>query len=161
MAIMLSVIAGFALLQAENSDDSVKAISITSEKMAADSSEKNVAEEDSIQADKVIAYYFYGTRRCASCKKIEAYSKAAIEEGFAEELKNGTLEFIPINTDEKENKHYTKDYQLYTKSLVVSKIENGKELKWKNLAGVWQLLRSEKGFKKYVRDEVGKYLEEK
>jgi len=161
MAIMLFVIAGFALLQAENSDDSVKATSITSEKMAADSSEKNMAADDSVQTNKVIAYYFYGTRRCASCKKIEAYSKAAIEEGFAEELKNGTLEFIPINTDEKENKHYTKDYQLYTKSLVVSKIENGKELKWKNLAGVWQLLNTEAGFKKYVRDEIGKYFEEK
>ncbi len=159
--IMLSVITGFACLQAQDSGDSLKAISITTGKMAADSSGKIAAEDDSTQTDKIIAYYFYGNRRCASCKKIEAYSKAAIEEGFADELKNGTVEFIPINTDEKENKHYTKDYKLYTKSLIVSKIENGKEAKWKNLTGVWQLLNTEKGFKKYVQAEIGKYLEEK
>lgn len=158
--IMLSLIMTISLLQAENSDDSVKAISVTSEKTAADSLETTVADKDSVQADKVVAYYFYGNRRCVSCKKIEAYSRAAIEEGFADELKNGALEFIPINTDEKENKHYTKDYKLYTKSVIVSKIENGKEAKWKNLTGVWQLLNTEKGFKKYVRDEIVKYLEE-
>lgn len=159
--IMLSVVAGFAILQAEDSEDSVKAISIKSEKMAVDSSEKNAAEKDSVQVDKIVAYYFYGNRRCASCRKIEAYSKAAIEEKFADELKSGKLEFVLINTDEKENKHYTKDYKLYTKSVVVTKIENGKEIKWKNLAGVWQLLNTEKGFKKYIQDEIGKYLEEK
>ena len=158
---MLSVIMTISLLQAEDADDSVKAIVITSEKTAADSSDTTVADKDSVQTDKVIAYYFYGNRRCASCKKIEAFSKAAIEEGFAKELKSGKLEFIPINTDEKENKHYTKAYQLYTKSVIVSKIENGKEVKWKNLTGVWQLLKTEEGFKKYVQVEIGKYLEEK
>jgi hypothetical protein len=161
IVIMLSVIPGIALLQAQDSADSLKATGITSEKIAADSSGKTVAEKESAKADRVVAYYFYGNRRCASCKKIEAYSQAAIEEGFAEELKKGTLEFIPINTDEKENKHYTKDYQLYTKSLIVSKIVNGDEIKWKNLTGVWQLLNTEKGFKQYVQDEIGKYLKEK
>ena len=33
---------------------------------------------------KVIAYYFHTNTRCSTCMKIEAYSKEAIEQGFAE-----------------------------------------------------------------------------
>ncbi len=116
---------------------------------------------DSAKTDPaVVAYYFHTTRRCYSCKKIEAYSKEAIEGGFAEELKNGTLEFHSVNTDEAENKHFIKDYQLYTKSLVISKIEDGKQTKWKNITRVWSLSRSKHQFFEYVRDEIRSYLEE-
>ena len=40
-------------------------------------------------ADKVIAYYLHGHRRCATCIKLEAYTKEAIETGFAELLEQG------------------------------------------------------------------------
>jgi len=158
---LLALIAGFFFLQAENSEAGGGITSAPPEESMLDSSENNAAVNDSIQANGVIAYYFFGNRRCASCRKIEAYSRAAIEQGFPDELKNGTLEFVLINTDEKKNRHYIKDYQLYTKSLIISKIQDGKETKWKNLAGVWQLLNTESGFKKYVQDEICKYLEEK
>jgi len=110
--------------------------------------------------DKVIAYYFHGNRRCGSCRKIEAYSREAIDSGFAEELKAGKLEWLVINIDKPENKHFVKDYQLYTRSLVISYTENGKQTRWKNLEKVWQLLRNKAAFMKYVQEEVHAYLEE-
>ncbi len=41
-----------------------------------------------VEPDKVVVYYFYGTARCDSCMKIEAYTKEAIESGFPEALKD-------------------------------------------------------------------------
>jgi hypothetical protein len=97
---------------------------------------------------------FHGTRRCPSCMKIEAYSQEAVQTGFAEDLKAGKMEWLVINTDESPNEHYEKDYQLYTKSLILSRVENGKETKWKNLEKVWELLGDKEAFIKYVQDEV-------
>jgi hypothetical protein len=110
---------------------------------------------------KIIAYYFHGTRRCPSCMKIEAYSQEAVQTGFAEDLKSGKMEWHVINTDESPNEHYLKDYQLYTKSLVLSHIEKGRETTWKNLEKVWELLGDKEAFIKYVQDEVRLMAQEK
>ena len=123
--------------------------------------DSSINKEDQIKnEEKVIAYYFHTTYRCVSCKKIEAYSREAIENGFAEELKNGTLKFESINIDNEDNKHFAKDYQLYTKSLVICDMENGKQTEWKNLEKVWQLLGDKERFINYVRDEINSYLKE-
>ncbi|MDH4156379.1 MAG: nitrophenyl compound nitroreductase subunit ArsF family protein [candidate division Zixibacteria bacterium] len=111
-------------------------------------------------ADKVVAYYFHGTRRCSNCRKIEAYSREAIEKGFVKELESGKLEWHVINTDEPENKHYREDYKLYTKSLIITRVVGEKETEWKNLEKVWLLLNDQKGFIKYVEDEVRAYMGE-
>jgi len=112
---------------------------------------------------KAIVYYFYTDYRCPSCLKIEAYSREAIDSGFVEKLQNGQLKFEAINTDRKENEHFIEDYQLYTKSLIVAKVTDGKaaigtppdgKTEWKNLAKVWELLGDKEKFIKYVQSEV-------
>ena len=109
---------------------------------------------------KVIAYYFHGTFRCSTCRTIEEYSHAAIQTYFAKELGNGSLEFRPVNVDEPENKHFIQDYQLVTRSLVLSLVSDGKEKKWKNLPEVWKLVRDKERFFQYVKDEVAIFLKE-
>ena len=47
----------------------------------------------------VIVYYFRGNFRCASCHKIEQYTKEAINKFFADELKTGELVFKMVNTE--------------------------------------------------------------
>ena len=117
---------------------------------------------DSTQAitDKIVAYYFHSTRRCVTCKKIEAYSREAIESKFDKELESGLLEFKPINFDEEENEHFIKDYALYTKSLVICDYKKGKQIKWKNLEKIWELVNDKEDFLKYVQDEISNYLDE-
>ncbi|MFA6054570.1 MAG: nitrophenyl compound nitroreductase subunit ArsF family protein [Thermodesulfovibrionales bacterium] len=112
------------------------------------------------QNSKVIAYYFHGTFRCSTCRTIEQYSHDAIQTYFAKELGNGTLEFRPLNVEEPENKHFIQDYQLVTRSLVLSLVSDGKETKWKNLPDVWKLVRDKDKFFQYVKDEVDKFLKE-
>jgi len=110
--------------------------------------------------DKIIAYYFHGTRRCVTCKKIEAYSQEAIESKFKRELESGQLEFHSVNFDEEDNKHFIKDYELYTKSLVVCDYNKGKQARWKNLEKIWQHVRDKEEFFKYVQNEISSYLED-
>ena len=109
---------------------------------------------------RVIAYYFHGSFRCPTCHKLEQYSKEAIGENFKDQIAKGTLEFKTIDVEEKGNEHFVNDYKLYTKSLVISKVENGKETEYKNLAKIWEYVRNKEKFFDYVTDEVQSYLEE-
>ena len=99
---------------------------------------------------KVIAYYFYTNFRCKSCLTIEKYTKEAIEENFEDELSSGKLVFKTINIEEEDNKHFVDDYQLYTKSVVLSLVKDGEEIRFKNLKKVWESLRSKDDFFKYI-----------
>ena len=148
-------------VSSDSSDSSETNDSVEVEQSAVPEAVADSAElADSVALNQVvIAYYFHGTRRCVSCKKIEAYSQVAIEEGFADEIKSGQLEFHAINYDEKENKHYIKDYELYTKSLIISKFRGVEETEWKNLTKVWELLGNKEKFLHYVRKETRAFLE--
>lgn len=112
------------------------------------------------QSSKVIAYYFHGTYRCITCRTIEKYSKEAIENYFSNELNNGKLVFKSINVEEPENRHFIQNYQLFTRSLVLSLVKKDKEIKWKVLPDVWKYYRDKTKFFQYVKDEVEKFLKE-
>lgn len=112
----------------------------------------------SVHAHRVIAYYFHTTYRCASCRKLEAYAREAIESAFAAELEDGRLVWRIVNVEVPGNEHFVKDYALYTKALVVVNEVRGKPDEWKNLEKVWQLLGDKQAFLRYVRDETRAYL---
>lgn len=109
-------------------------------------------------AAKVIAYYFHGTARCPTCHKLEQYSKEVIEANFKDALASGKVEFEVINTEDKGNEHFVNDYQLYTKSLVISLIEGGKEAKSKNLTKIWDYVSNKQKFFDYVTSEINNFL---
>ncbi len=107
----------------------------------------------------VVAYYFHGNVRCASCLKIEAYTKEAIDSAFGETLRSGLLEWRLVNTDSSQNEHFLEDYQLYTRSVVLSDVHKGRETRWKNLDKVWDLLGDQAKFRTYIQDEVRLFLD--
>lgn len=112
------------------------------------------------KGSQVIAYYFHGNFRCYTCHTIEQYSKEAIEANFKNELSSGKLQFKVVNTDDSGNEHYVSDYQLYTKSLVLSLLKDGKEIKSKNLTKIWDHVRDKQKFYDYVSEEVKDFLKE-
>lgn len=118
------------------------------------------AESTPATPDHVTAYYFHGNFRCASCRKIEEYSKAAINEGFVNELKDGKLKFNVVNVEESPNRHFIRDYSLVTKSLVLVLKDGEREVRFKNLELVWQFLSSREKFVEYVQNEVRTFLAE-
>lgn len=108
--------------------------------------------------EKVVVYYFHNNFRCAKCQKFESYSKETIQADFSEALKDGRLEWKVINIDEPVNKHFVNDYQLYTKSIIVAKHQDGRQTEWKNLEKIWDLVGDKAVFVKYIKNEVSAYL---
>jgi len=112
------------------------------------------------QGNRVTAYYFHGNFRCYTCHTMEQYSKEAIQANFKDALSSGKLEFKVINVEDRGNEHFTQDYQLYTKSLVLSLLKDGKEIKSKNLTKIWEYVRNKQRFFDYVSEEVNNFLKE-
>jgi len=109
---------------------------------------------------KVVAYYFHGNLRCRTCQAIEAYSEEAIRSEFADELASGRLVWRVVNIDEPENEHFIKDFELVTKSLVLTEYRDGEVTRWENLKQVWQLVRDKEQFFDYVRSSTRRFLQE-
>ncbi len=109
---------------------------------------------------RVVAYYFHGNVRCASCRKLEAYAEEAIAQGFADELATGRLEWRAVNTDQPENAHFVKDFELTAKSVVLVSYRADEVVRFENLTRVWQLLRDKDAFLGYVRDSTRELLAE-
>lgn len=126
----------------------------------ASSDQETVSETVAEDGNRVVAYYFHGNMRCATCRKIEALTKEAIEAAFAPELELGTLQWREVNVDEAGNEHFIQDYQLTTRSVVISEIADGEEKRWKNLERVWQLVGNKGAFLDYIQEETRAYLED-
>ena len=102
----------------------------------------------------IIVYYFHTTYRCNSCNKIEAFTKTSLEKNFINHLKNKKIIFKLTNIDKSDNKHFVKDYQLFTKSVVISKNIKDKEVKWRRLDKTWEFLHKPKDFDQYIKNEI-------
>ena len=108
---------------------------------------------------EIVVSYFHGDFRCATCKKIEAYSREAVEKTFAKELAAGRVVFKAVNIDRAENEHFIHDYSLVTRSLVVTEETDGKVVRWTNLDKIWELVRGDQqAFTDYVAAGVRAYL---
>ena len=118
--------------------------------------EKNVVpvKSEIKMQNGLIVYYFYAKPRCVSCQKIEKFTREAVNA-----LNNSKVTYKTVNLDETENKHYYKDYGLYTKSVVLSKIKDRKEIQSKNLDKIWTKLGNEDEFKQYITEEINKITE--
>ena len=118
--------------------------------MAAPPKPTTVAEAPASAGIRV--YYFHGATRCATCKTIEAYAHETVASAFAPELKAGSVEWTVVNVDEPANQHFTSDFQLYTRSVVVVDAKDPK--RFKVLDRVWQLVGDKAAFQKYVEQEI-------
>lgn len=99
----------------------------------------------------VNVYYYWQPPRCATCKKMETYTQNAVSE-----MNDSTVHFKSVDISKPENKQAVKKYGLYTKSVILTKTENGKEL-WKNLDKIWNKVGSEKDFESYIKTEVKQF----
>jgi hypothetical protein len=107
---------------------------------------------------KVVVYYFHATRRCWTCKTIEAYSEEAIRTGFAEQLESGAVEWRTVNLDEPESQHFIDDFQLATRTVVLVHVVDGVNKEWKRLDRVWELVRDKPAFVDYIWDNTNDFL---
>lgn len=125
-----------------------------------DGSPDSVSEKSEEPDHRVVAYYFHATRRCVTCRTIEAFTEESLQDGFPRELETGRLAWQSVNFDTPENEHFIDDYQLTTGSVVLVKLQDGEQKQWKNLTRVWELVRDKASFFTYIQEETGQFLGE-
>jgi len=126
-----------------------------------ESSVYQMAADIITKENQVIAYYFHGNIRCATCNAIEIFSREAVHSGFAEQLSDNSLVWRPVNRELPENTHFNEEFELVTSSLVLVKIRDSRRAEWKNLGAVWdtELLTDKDKFIEYVQKEITQYLQ--
>jgi hypothetical protein len=134
-------------------------LGICAETVGDASSESAVESGATDEVTDVVLYYFHGTRRCSTCRSIEAYAQEAVEGKFKDALQTGTLKWTALNTDESENAHFVKDFGLVSSSLVLVELDDGEVVRHEILQDAWTLVRDKPRFIAYVQKSVREYLE--
>ena len=108
---------------------------------------------------KLVVYYFGEGKNCTTCERIPMYTRQALDKYFENEMATGAIVWMPVNVDEARNEHFVSDYHIYTKSIVLVRLENGKQIRWENLEDVWDLVYKGPQFIEYIRKETRAMLD--
>lgn len=112
----------------------------------------------SASESQVVVYYFHRTSRCHSCLTIEANIDDALKAHFPDALDDGSLLWLPTNTEEPENAHFEEDFSLEFSSAVLVRLDGKKVVSWTNLEKVWDLLENKEEFLVFIQQAVGAAL---
>jgi hypothetical protein len=121
----------------------------------------NPAKMINESGDTIVVYYLHTTGRCSTCLKMEKYTDEALKTFFAKELHAGRIEWKVLDVQLPKNNQFIKDYNLYTKSVVVSEMKAGKEIRWKNLDQIWMKANSKYAYMTYIKQEIALFLTDK
>lgn len=114
---------------------------------------------EQIEGTKTVVYYFHGNVRCTTCNTIESNTNKAIDSGFSKMMASGDMLMRVVNMDDPKNEHYVTDYKLTNSSVVVSQVDDGKEVKWSRLDDAWDLVSDETLFIDYIQKEIRTIME--
>lgn len=106
----------------------------------------------------VAALYFHGDTRCPTCRKIESTAEESIAAKYAEEIKRGMVTWQDVNYELPANRHYLEEFGLVAPTLVLVKTSNGRQVDWRNLERVWELVGDRAAFSAYVEEGINSYL---
>lgn len=126
---------------------------------AAMGGEKKKTTEIKSGEPKFVAYYFFTSKRCRTCMIIENLAREAIQTHFKAQIDAGKLVWQGVNVESAENKHFIKDFQLYSKTVVIAEYREGKVVRWVNLNKVWQYYRNKEKYVDYVTTETRAFME--
>ncbi len=121
---------------------------------ASESGKANSAEQT-----KLVVYYFHGNVRCVNCVNFEKFTDELMRTVYADAIKQGKIAWKIVNFDEPQNEHFINDSQLFTKSLVLVLMKNGKQQTYKSLVGIWQVAGNKEKFQSYIRSEIDAMLQ--
>ena len=108
--------------------------------------------------DGVTVYYLHGNVRCPTCRTIEACAQEAVQNGFADELKTGKINWQVVNYESPGNEHYATDYQVVAPNVVLAMFKDGKQVKWKGLPEVWEHVGDKPALVAFVQTSLSEFL---
>ena len=78
---------------------------------------------------KLEVYYFHPNERCPIDQSIEDNTRKLMQSEFTREIKDGTIIFKVLNTDEKANAKIVSNFEMNAQALYLVTFSNGKEIK--------------------------------
>jgi hypothetical protein len=80
-------------------------------------------------AAKLEIYYFHPTERCPIDQSIEETTRKMMQNDFAKEIKEGTIRFQVLNTDDRANDKIAGQFEINSQALYLVTFIKGKEIK--------------------------------
>lgn len=112
------------------------------------------AQAEAERFGSVTVTYFTTDARCVSCRKIEAFTRLAVETNFPDQLVKESLTFETINVDRPENKHFIRDYEIAFKTVVIAYTDSEGNPQFRKMDKVWELLPDQEAFERYIASAV-------
>lgn len=78
------------------------------------------------QPNHIEVLYFYGQKRCVTCRAIETNTVGLLDSLYSSEIKEGKITFRTIDISKKENKKANK-YEVSWSSLILNMHKDGSE----------------------------------
>jgi len=161
IALLVFVVASLAYMVGKEQKSDLVSGEDANSSASVEQSRRSSTNEQDTNAHKdiqLVVYYFHGDMRCPTCYRLETYAKEALDTYFADKLASKDVVWKVVNVDKPENRHFIQDYKLVTKSVVISETVNSREIKWKNLEQIWQLVRNKKTYLNYIRESISTFL---
>lgn len=108
---------------------------------------------------QVVVYYMHGTIRCITCNQIETLAKQTVEASFSSELAAGTMVWKEVDFDEEPA--LAKRYDVSASTVVVVRLDKGKDVSYQRLDKVWTLADKPEEFRAYVTASIHEQLDKK
>ena len=112
------------------------------------------AEASRGRPDRLVVYCFHAAVRCPTCLNMEACARKAVEEGFADWLARGRIEFRSVDVQKRENEHFCDDYQLVGPEVVLVQWRDGRQQRRENLLDSVALLGEKGRFIRRVQEGI-------
>ncbi len=117
-------------------------------------SESTATDTLRVLPDRVDVLYFHRTARCENCLRFEEYTTAVLVDSLSPELDSGVVTWGTVNLDDEGEEALVERYDILESSLVLSVVEDGGEVGWSTLDGIWVFVEDEALFRRYVLGEV-------
>ena len=102
--------------------------------------------------DRLMVYAAHATQRCYSCSLIEQYAKELLDDEFGDLLETGRIDVQSI--DYSKNTPFARQYDIASSTLILVRIEAGREHAFVRLDDVWTHLNNRDAFMDYVRNAI-------
>lgn len=112
--------------------------------------------------ERIVLYIFKPNYNTFINDKIAEMTLKSAVENFSKEMNDGLLEVKEVNIKHPENKNFVKKYKLNSNglSVVLVKMHNFRDVKYKNLADIWKYSSyQEMIFKKYIAHNIKNFIQ--
>ena len=92
------------------------------------------------------AVYFHAPHRCPTCRKIESFS----HEALTPEIEAGNVAWQVADYTADDNASLVDQFKVFTSTVVLVEVQDGKVVRWKNLEDVWNHTRDQADFTTFI-----------